>query len=177
MDANDYQRRAMATSVAHDTPDHRLVNAALGAVGEAGELARLVATLEGDPVAERLLNLAHVAALAAEQLKKARYHGHDLDWGLMAHTMTAIRQLTAQLEGAIEQEYLHGPPDPARVAIDRPDPAKLRLEIGDLIWYAAQAADALGLTLSEVLQANLEKLARRYPDGFSARSSLERAPE
>jgi NTP pyrophosphatase (non-canonical NTP hydrolase) len=53
----------------------------------------------------------------------------------------------------------------------------LRLELGDLAWYTAQAADALGLALSDVLQANLDKLATRYPAGFSSRASLERVEE
>jgi NTP pyrophosphatase (non-canonical NTP hydrolase) len=178
MDADEYQRQAMATSAEHDTPDHRLINAALGIVGEGGELARLIAgSLEGDPVAERLLNLAHVVGMAADQVKKARYHGHPANWGLLSSTMTAIRQLTEQCEGAIEHEFLRGAPAPAGVALVRPDADRLRLELGDLAWYTAQAADALGLALSDVLQANLDKLATRYPEGFSSRASLERVEE
>jgi NTP pyrophosphatase (non-canonical NTP hydrolase) len=178
MDANEYQRQAMAISAEHDTPDHRLINAALGAVGEGGELARLIAgPLDGDPVAERLLNLAHVVGMAADQIKKARYHGHPANWGLLSSTMTAIRQLTEQCEGAIEHEYLTSAPDPAAVSLVRPDTDKIRLELGDLTWYVAQTADALGLTLSDVMAANLDKLRTRYPAGFSSRASLERVEE
>jgi NTP pyrophosphatase (non-canonical NTP hydrolase) len=176
MDADEYQRQAMRTN--GETSHHQVINAALGVVGEGGELARLIAgPLDGDPVVERLLNLAHVVGMAADQIKKARYHGHPVNWSLLAHTMTAIRQLTEQAEGAIEHEFLRGAPDPAAVSLVRPDADKLRLELGDLAWYTAQAADALGLALSDVLQANLDKLATRYPEGFSSRASLERVEE
>jgi NTP pyrophosphatase (non-canonical NTP hydrolase) len=39
-------------------------------------------------------------------------------------------------------------------------------ELGDVLWCLAVTADTLGFTLGEVADANLEKLARRHPDGF-----------
>ena len=40
-------------------------------------------------------------------------------------------------------------------------------ELGDVAWYLAEAATALDITLDEVLSGNIEKLRKRYPDGFS----------
>jgi NTP pyrophosphatase (non-canonical NTP hydrolase) len=57
------------------------------------------------------------------------------------------------------------------------DREHLRKELGDIAWYLAEAADALGLTLEEVLRANIEKLAARYPEGFDAERSRNRTPE
>lgn len=51
---------------------------------------------------------------------------------------------------------------------------KLKKEIGDVLWYAAALAAHFGLTLEEVAQANVEKLRKRYPDGFSTEASLAR---
>lgn len=47
-------------------------------------------------------------------------------------------------------------------------------ELGDVLWYVAEVADALGFNLGEVAMANIEKLHKRYPGGFSERASRER---
>lgn len=47
-------------------------------------------------------------------------------------------------------------------------------ELGDVAWYLAEAATALGMPLEDILRANLEKLERRYPGGFSAERSVGR---
>ena len=47
-------------------------------------------------------------------------------------------------------------------------------ELGDVAWYLAEAATALGMPLEDILRANLEKLERRYPDGFSTERSVVR---
>jgi len=50
-------------------------------------------------------------------------------------------------------------------------------ELGDVAWYLAEAATALELPLEEILQANLEKLKKRYPQGFDTKRSQTRLPE
>ena len=47
-------------------------------------------------------------------------------------------------------------------------------ELGDILWYIARDATALGLTLSGIMQKNIDKLMKRYPDGFSSEASLNR---
>jgi len=41
----------------------------------------------------------------------------------------------------------------------------LIIELGDLMWYVAQATQALGVSFDEVIATNVKKLERRYPDG------------
>lgn len=47
-------------------------------------------------------------------------------------------------------------------------------ELGDILWYAALAARAVGTTLDDVATRNIRKLERRYPDGFSSERSRQR---
>lgn len=57
------------------------------------------------------------------------------------------------------------------------DKEKLAKELGDVAWYLAEAATALEIPLERILEGNLEKLARRYPEGFRTERSLERENE
>ena len=47
-------------------------------------------------------------------------------------------------------------------------------ELGDVAWYLAETATALGIDLDEVLERNIDKLKKRYPEGFSAEKSQHR---
>lgn len=39
------------------------------------------------------------------------------------------------------------------------------IELGDLLWYVAQACMALDITFEEVVETNVKKLEKRYPGG------------
>lgn len=41
----------------------------------------------------------------------------------------------------------------------------LKIELGDVLWYVAQACIALGINFDEVLETNVNKLMKRYPGG------------
>lgn len=101
-----YQELANRSAGAGGEGERRLMVAALGLAGEAGEFANLV--------------------------KKMTAHGHAFD------------------------------------------PASLKDELGDVLWYLAEAATASGLDLNEVAQDNVDKLLKRYPEGFSQQSSINR---
>ena len=54
----------------------------------------------------------------------------------------------------------------------------LIIELGDLMWYVAQATQALGISMEEVLDTNITKLSKRYPAGaFDAYYSENRADD
>lgn len=111
MTINEYQNAAMRTAsgVSVASKENLLLNGVMGLNGESGE--------------------------AIDIVKKAMFHGHDLD-----------------------KEHL----------------AK---ELGDVAWYLAVSANAIGYNLETVLQMNVDKLQARYPDGFSEERSKIREKE
>jgi len=54
------------------------------------------------------------------------------------------------------------------------DKDKLAKELGDIAWYLAEAATALDMDLDDIFAANIEKLRKRYPEGFDALRSINR---
>jgi len=55
------------------------------------------------------------------------------------------------------------------------DVDKLIEEAGDTLWYIAKLARVCGITLEELAVRNIEKLKKRYPDGFKVENSVNRA--
>lgn len=47
-------------------------------------------------------------------------------------------------------------------------------ELGDVLWYASLTATAIDMPLSEIMKRNIEKLKKRYPEGFDKARSINR---
>ena len=47
-------------------------------------------------------------------------------------------------------------------------------EIGDVLWYVAALCTKLGIDMESVMIQNIEKLKRRYPNGYSSEDSRSR---
>lgn len=50
-------------------------------------------------------------------------------------------------------------------------------EIGDALWYITLCAKAMGKTLEDIARYNIEKLEKRFPNGFSTERSVHRQEE
>ena len=57
------------------------------------------------------------------------------------------------------------------------DEEHLKKELGDIAWYLAEAATALDVSLEEIFRANIDKLKKRYPEGFTSADSINRRAE
>lgn len=51
---------------------------------------------------------------------------------------------------------------------------KMVEELGDVLWYCAELATGLGMGLEDIARANIEKLRKRYPEGFAPERSIHR---
>jgi NTP pyrophosphatase (non-canonical NTP hydrolase) len=54
------------------------------------------------------------------------------------------------------------------------DKSKIKEELSDCFWYLANLANVLEIDLEEVMDLNIEKLKKRYPNGFEERRSVNR---
>ncbi len=54
------------------------------------------------------------------------------------------------------------------------DTEKMHKELGDLLWYVAALCTKLGFSMDAVMQANIEKLRTRYPNGYNSQDSQRR---
>lgn len=73
---------------------------------------------------------------------------------------------TGEFNDLLKKHYFQGHP------IDKEHLAK---ELGDILWYIAISADAIGYDLDTVASMNVRKLEARYPNGFESEKSLNRA--
>lgn len=106
LDFRQYQELAQRTARKDTCLKERLVSAALGLTGEAGEVAELI--------------------------KKYIGHNHEL-----------------------KKE-------------------EVTKELGDVLWYIVEMCSVLEIDIEEVPVNNIEKLKKRYPNGFEKERSIKR---
>lgn len=54
------------------------------------------------------------------------------------------------------------------------DKTKIEEELGDVMWYVAEICEALDLSLDDVLSKNINKLQKRFKNGFTKEESINR---
>lgn len=96
-----------------------------------------------------------------------RTANQDLDKGLrLANGALGLAGEAGEAADLIKKHLFH----------DHPlDEARLKSELGDILWYVATLSHTLGLSLGDVAQHNVDKLKARYPEGFSAQRSKNRS--
>lgn len=83
----------------------------------------------------------------------------------LRHAVFGLTSEAGEVAGILQKEYQG----------HEMDPEHIKKELGDCCWMIAEACDALGFDLDEVMQINIDKLKARYPEGFDAEHSLHRA--
>lgn len=57
------------------------------------------------------------------------------------------------------------------------DVEKLKKEMGDVRWYLEYLAASIGTTMDEIEQINIDKLLKRYPNGFNFEDAKKKRDE
>lgn len=174
-DVEDYQRLAMRTSPeGHD----RMLNGCMGLIGESGEVVDIVKKWKfqsGD-------HAAIPKAKLIEELGDVLWYCAEISTAQMVEMMPAVKAMgleEIQYDGKLHIEALFL----AKLAQSMtdawlypdeytPEPLYILACIIDLIGYMLKTY--CGSTLAECMERNIEKLKRRYPDGFDPERSLHR---
>lgn len=64
---------------------------------------------------------------------------------------------TGEVVDDVKKKYFHGRNIDVQHTLE---------ELGDVMWYVANIANQMGASLEEILDANVEKLRKRYPDMY-----------
>ena len=54
------------------------------------------------------------------------------------------------------------------------DSDEMKKELGDLLWFIAEYCTVFKWDLEDIMQMNINKLKKRYPEGFSEENSVNR---
>lgn len=187
MNWTDYQRRADATSgYTRQATTERLTVAALGLVGETGELAEVIKKAIGhghrldvdkiqDESGDALWYVAEIASALLLDLGDVAAGQIDREPdGIDAHWL-AVWALSLPGQVALISEHVGDHlADPANYGII---PEYIDECLDEVISQLANLIQCAGLTLTEVAAHNQAKLAARYPDGFSSARSRARYAE
>ena len=121
---------------------------------------RQTATRIPHPVSRIRMDLDAYQRLAARTIRPGR-PARDL----LANWALGLTGEAGEVAEHVKKHLFHDTP------LDRDAVVK---ELGDVLWYVAAMAGALGIPLAEVGETNIAKLRRRYPEGFDEARSRER---
>lgn len=180
MDANEYQKQASRTLIME--PDTTFTNE---------ELAIMLAALE----------LGARVGAALDYIKKGICHRHGFEPKELHNLLCEMAQSDINLRVTSVQMYdapnyqlsgndqmliwsalgLGGEAGEVMevvsalavsgVPVDR---IALTKELGDADWYNAALCTLIGVDMSDVMQANIDKLRKRFPDGWGSEASKSR---
>lgn len=176
----DYHRLAMRTS--QRDGHNKIDNGMLGLIGETGELVDLLKKHEyqsepGTPfpmdaainelgdVMWYLEELADGMGTSMNMLSTLTFMGLD---GMTCKTkpLPTVRKVILNLSAHANK---------IRRAIEKNNRSELELQMRRMLFCCAWLARIADVSMTEVAQRNIEKLKKRYPDGFDARVSMARS--
>lgn len=96
---------------------------------------------------------------AARSINQKLFPEQQLD-----HALHGMSSEVGEIHDLFQKEYQGHPLDLAH----------LKKELGDALWMIAEACTAMGWSLEDVAQLNIDKLTARYPNGFEVEKSLHR---
>lgn len=89
------------------------------------------------------------------------YLPHQLTLMRLNHSIIGMAGEVGELASVVEGLVYYGKSADFSTLIN------LHEELGDLLWYVAEACNAIGIGMEDVMKSNIEKLRKRYPEKYS----------
>ncbi|MNK58661.1 MazG nucleotide pyrophosphohydrolase domain protein [compost metagenome] len=177
MDLNEYRRLAARTLNSDLPHEMQMTIYGLGLMGEASELFTLF--FDGQPQRDEVIKeVGDVAWYAAAICSRLGLRlSESLHLGYAARCEVNPEALcdgefaefvvidAGKVGEMLKKAYGHKHPLDRDALLER---------IGCVMWWLEGLCDRLGVPLEEALERNIDKLRRRYPEGFSAEASIAR---
>lgn len=99
------------------------------------------------------------------QVLATRTMSNDLDTqSTILHALHGMAGEVGEIHSIYQKEYQGHP-------INEDELIK---EVGDLLWFIAEFCSVQQISLEHVMRENIEKLKKRYPEGFDTKRSIHR---
>lgn len=184
---NEYQEQALRTARVNDELQEKLYRA-VGLCGETGEVARLIASEVSlmDDEKKQMLGMALVVydrlSYLSEHIKKHTNHGHefndeyftDMLYSLLSSVHSLCDTVGINPKPAFNHEYVTKNVTYFTKGPKQVDRDELTEELGDVQWYANTLPALFGIKSHTILEKNIQKLRKRYQEGFSEEKSRDR---
>jgi NTP pyrophosphatase (non-canonical NTP hydrolase) len=90
------------------------------------------------------------------------YTGNEI---MLAWCALGLTGEAGEVADAIKKSVFHRHP------FDRDELIK---ELGDVLWYVAALCTKIDVSMSDIMQRNVDKLKKRYPEGYNSTNSMAR---
>ena len=174
MNPNKYQELAMRTSNKELDKGEHVINGALGLCGEAGELMRAVRAKHSAGYVDNVLDeVGDVCWYLAELCTALGVHLGEVfpsESSVLLEmsdieAADAIAMLAAKIADAVKKAYMQG---------HHFDRAYIKEQMEGIAYGIEVIAAYKWVHMPKIMERNIEKLKKRFPDGFSAERSINR---
>ena len=83
----------------------------------------------------------------------------------LMHAALGLAGEAGEFADAVKKNFVYGR------ELDRENAIE---ELGDILWFVALGCNALGVSMADVAQANIDKLRRRYPEKYEDELAYKR---
>jgi NTP pyrophosphatase (non-canonical NTP hydrolase) len=83
----------------------------------------------------------------------------------LLHGAIGLCTETGELQDALKKHIMYG---------KELDLLNMKEELGDVLWYVSLLINELDSSFEEIMEMNIKKLQKRYPQGFTPEAALKR---